>query len=63
MYNIIQLNPALSAKGNPASLNTSLQMANPGADGDPENDPTLNPEKKAEVRGTRRQSSSSPQRF
>lgn len=29
------------------------QMANPGADGDPENDPTQNPEKKAEIRGSR----------
>ncbi|KAK8134321.1 hypothetical protein PG984_006333 [Apiospora sp. TS-2023a] len=33
------------------------EMANPGADGDPHNDPTVNPEKKAEIISRRRSSS------
>ncbi|KAK7977924.1 hypothetical protein PG996_003975 [Apiospora saccharicola] len=33
------------------------EMANPGADGDPHNDPTVNPEKKAEIMSRRRSSS------
>ncbi|KAK8129860.1 hypothetical protein PG999_002240, partial [Apiospora kogelbergensis] len=33
------------------------EMANPGADGDPANDPTVNPEKKAEIISRRRSSS------
>ncbi|KAK7920750.1 hypothetical protein PG985_008772 [Apiospora marii] len=33
------------------------EMANPGADGDPVNDPTVNPEKKAEIMSRRRSSS------
>ncbi|KAK8038833.1 aquaporin-like protein [Apiospora rasikravindrae] len=33
------------------------EMANPGADGDPVNDPTMNPEKKAEIMSRRRSSS------
>ncbi|KAK8862065.1 MIP family channel protein [Apiospora arundinis] len=33
------------------------EMANPGADGDPTNDPTINPEKKAEILSRRRSSS------
>lgn len=34
-----------------------LQMANPGADGDPFNDPTKNPEKRAELQLARQKSS------
>jgi aquaporin rerated protein, other eukaryote len=30
-----------------------MQMANPGADGDPENDPTKNPEKRLEIRNSK----------
>lgn len=33
------------------------QMANPGADGDPLNDPTKNPEKRAELQLARQKSS------
>lgn len=34
----------------------ALKMANPGADGDPTNDPTQNPEKRAEIQSGRKMS-------
>lgn len=37
-------------------------MANPGADGDPLNDPTKNPEKRAELQLARQKSSASAMR-
>lgn len=47
--------PASIVKKEP-SLTCSSQMANPGADGDPFNDPTKNPEKRAELHLARQKS-------